>query len=192
LSCLFMGFHVSVYVCVYTGADIFPKLPVYLRTHHTTWLRNQRVQDAVAKTANGEDKLKRLNVATNPTSTTHSVVGPSTLANRSTSRRTVALSPTMPQAPPNMSVPTSPTVVAGIVVGGVSSTVHGTKRRHGERDKDRSKRAKRKCRRCVGNSRSDKEAQECKGAWVRGCDLGYSCVTCGVLWSCDCFQKIQT
>ena len=59
-------------------------------------------------------------------------------------------------------------VVAGIVVGGVSSTVQGTKRRHGERDKDRSKRAKRKCRRCVGNSRSDKEAQECKGAWVKG------------------------
>jgi len=83
-------------------------------------------------------------------------------------------------------------VVAGIVVGGVSSTVHGTKRRHGERDKDRSKGAKRKFRRCVGNSRSDKEAQECNGAWVRGCDLGYSCVTRGVLWSCDCFQKIQT
>ena len=60
-----------------------------------------------------------------------------------------------------------------------------------ERDKDRSRRAKRKCLRCVGNSRSDKEAQECKGAWVRGCDLGYSCATCGVLWSCDCFQKIK-
>jgi len=134
-----MGFHVSEYVCVYTGVDIFPKLLVYLRTHHTTWLRNQRVQDAVAKTANGQDKLRRLNTATNPTSTTHSGVGPSTLANGSTSRPTVALPPTIPQAPPNMSSPSLPTAVVGIVVGGVSSTVHGTKRRHDERDKDRSK-----------------------------------------------------
>jgi len=93
-------------------------------------LRNQRVQDAVAKATNGEDKLKRLNTATNPTSTTHSAVGPSTLVNGLTSRPTVALPPTMTQAPPNMSAPSLSTVVAGIVVGGVSSTVHGTKRRH--------------------------------------------------------------
>ena len=25
------------------GVDIFPKLPVYLRLHHTKWLRNQKV-----------------------------------------------------------------------------------------------------------------------------------------------------
>ena len=37
LSCLFMGFNVRLYACVYTGVDIFPQLPVYLRTHHTTW-----------------------------------------------------------------------------------------------------------------------------------------------------------
>jgi len=55
-----MGFHVSVYAGVYTGVDIFPKLSVYFRTHHTTWLRNQRVQDGVPKPVNGEDKLKRL------------------------------------------------------------------------------------------------------------------------------------
>jgi len=182
-----MGFHVSVLACVYTGVDIFPKPPVYVRTHHLTWLWIQRVQDAVAKAANGEDKLKRLNAATNPTSTTYSSVGPSAPANGSTSRPTVALPPTMPQAPTNMSAPSSATVVAGIVVDGVPSTAHGTKRRHGERDKNRVKRAKRKCRWCVGNSRSDKKVQECKGAWIRGCTLGYSCVTYGVLWSCDCF-----
>jgi hypothetical protein len=34
------------------GIQIFPKLPVYLRTHHAAWLRNQRVREAV-KTARG-------------------------------------------------------------------------------------------------------------------------------------------
>ena len=35
------------------GVDIFPKLPVYLRTHYSKWQRNQRVCDAVANTAPG-------------------------------------------------------------------------------------------------------------------------------------------
>jgi len=39
------------------GRTIFPKLPVYLRTHHTAWLRNQRVRDAVEKASTGEAKL---------------------------------------------------------------------------------------------------------------------------------------
>ena len=129
-----------------------------------------------SQTSQWRRQTQETHSATNPTSTRHSTVGPSTLTNGSTSRPTVALPPTMVQTPPNMSAPSSPTVVAGIVVGGVSSTVHGTKRRHGERDKDISEGEKRKCRRYVGNSRSDKEAQECKGSWVRRCDLGYSCV----------------
>ena len=66
----------TVFIYVYNVYCVCFEL---LRTHHTTWLRNQRVQDAVAKAANGEDKLKRLNAATNPTSTTHSALGPSTL-----------------------------------------------------------------------------------------------------------------
>ena len=29
------------------GVNIFPKLPVYLRTHHARWQRNERVRRAV-------------------------------------------------------------------------------------------------------------------------------------------------
>jgi len=46
------------------GATIFPKLPVYLRTHHTAWVRNQRVKEAVRKAAPGEAVLARLNEKT--------------------------------------------------------------------------------------------------------------------------------
>lgn len=31
------------------GTTIFPKLPVYLRNHHTQWVKNRRVRDAVEK-----------------------------------------------------------------------------------------------------------------------------------------------
>jgi len=46
------------------GVTIFPKLPVYLRTHHTAWVRNQRVKEAVRKAAPGEAVLARLNEKT--------------------------------------------------------------------------------------------------------------------------------
>ena len=46
------------------GVTIFPKLPVYLRTHHTSWTRNQRVKEAVRKAAPGEEVLKRINEKT--------------------------------------------------------------------------------------------------------------------------------
>jgi len=46
------------------GVTIFPKLPVYLRTHHTAWTRNQRVKEAVRKAAPGEAVLARLNEKT--------------------------------------------------------------------------------------------------------------------------------
>ena len=51
------------------GRALFPKLPVYLRTHHTKWLRNQRVRDAVAQAATGEAKLRALNLAMLPRAT---------------------------------------------------------------------------------------------------------------------------
>ena len=50
------------------GAAIFPKLPAYLRTYHTKWQRNQRVRDAVAQAAPGEQRLKELNVTMLPSS----------------------------------------------------------------------------------------------------------------------------
>lgn len=43
--------------------DIFPKLPVYLRTHFAQWQRNKRVQDACQKAASGIERLKAINAA---------------------------------------------------------------------------------------------------------------------------------
>jgi hypothetical protein len=46
------------------GIDIFPKLPVYLRTHHARWQRNERVRVAVETAAPGEVVLARINEET--------------------------------------------------------------------------------------------------------------------------------
>ena len=46
------------------GVEIFPKLPVYLRTHCTSWQRNRRVRDAVTKAMPGAAKLRELNRGT--------------------------------------------------------------------------------------------------------------------------------
>jgi hypothetical protein len=43
------------------GVKIFPKLPVYLRTHHARWQRNERVRRAVERAAPGEVVLAQIN-----------------------------------------------------------------------------------------------------------------------------------
>ena len=46
------------------GVEIFPKLPVYLRSYHATFERNARVRDAVKLAERGNDALRALNAAT--------------------------------------------------------------------------------------------------------------------------------
>ena len=46
------------------GVTIFPKLPVYLRMHHTVWQRNERARQAVETAAAGEVELARINAET--------------------------------------------------------------------------------------------------------------------------------
>ena len=180
---------------VYTGVDIFPKLPVYLRTHHTTWLRNQRVRDAVTKAASGVEKLKRINAATMYASSHPSSAVPlsSTGAHTSRSRPTVTVPPTMPQPSAKMTPPTGHTLVAGSVVGGVAPTITGTKRnqkrKHGERDKDLKQRIKRKCLRCVHNKHTNEEAETCNGRWTGVCDRKYVCAMCASPQACKCLSK---
>lgn len=48
------------------GKDIFPKLPVYLRKHHSAWLKSQQVKDAVRKAAPGARILASINARTAP------------------------------------------------------------------------------------------------------------------------------
>ena len=46
------------------GENIFPKLPVYLRNHHSKWVRNQRVREAMEKAEKGDIVLRRINEET--------------------------------------------------------------------------------------------------------------------------------
>ena len=46
------------------GVNISPKLPVYLRTYHSAWTRNQRVREAVRTAVAGEAVLTRINAET--------------------------------------------------------------------------------------------------------------------------------
>jgi hypothetical protein len=60
------------------AVNIFPKLPVYLRTHYSKWQQNQRVHDAVVKAAPGEARLRELNAALGlkPAATTEAAMLP--------------------------------------------------------------------------------------------------------------------
>ena len=46
------------------AVDIFPKLPVYLRTYHATWQKNQLVKDSVHRNSAGLQALKAINTST--------------------------------------------------------------------------------------------------------------------------------
>jgi hypothetical protein len=80
------------------GINIFPKLPVYLRTHYTTWQRNQRVRDAVRRAAAGEIRLRELNARLGP------VLPPAPAAPAA-----APATPAAPAAAPNGAPNTAPT-----------------------------------------------------------------------------------
>ena len=46
------------------GATVFPKLPVYLRTHHEAWKKNQQVKDAVERKKADMAALETINAET--------------------------------------------------------------------------------------------------------------------------------
>jgi len=94
------------------AVNIFPKLPVYLRTHYSKWQQNQRVCDAVAKAAPGEARLRELNAALGfkPAATTEAAMLP------------VVLPPTMHQPPGTLLQPVEGVVVGGTMVGGAPPT----------------------------------------------------------------------
>jgi hypothetical protein len=95
------------------GINIFPKLPVYLRTHYTKWKRNQRVRDAVAKAALGEARLREINAG----------FGMTSAAATETRTVTVLLPPTMPQPQGTLMLqPVLDVVVGGTMVGGAPPT----------------------------------------------------------------------
>jgi hypothetical protein len=70
---------------------VFPKLAVYLRTHHRNWSHNQRVRDSVAQLKPGEDMLRELNARYADSD----VIATSTTP----AQAVILLPPTMPQPP---------------------------------------------------------------------------------------------
>ena len=112
------------------AVNIFPKLPVYLRTHYSKWQRNQRqrVRDAVAKAAPGETRLRELNAALGfkPAATTKAAMLP------------VVLPPTMQQQQPpgTLLQPVEGVVVGGTMVGGAPPTRGYGKTTKRQRGKD--------------------------------------------------------
>ena len=140
------------------GVTIFPKLPVYLRTHHTAWLRNQAVRDAVRAAESGEAELRRLNEQTALQIFPQPAAG-----------ATAAVAPARHPAIRPANHPTAEdtqVVVAGMLVGGQPSDV-GERRGVGKRKRDRKPRQPRTCVRCSANGRSF-IAATCNGATGRG------------------------
>ena len=165
------------------AVNIFPKLPVYLRTHYSKWQRNQRVRDAVAKAAPGEARLRELNAALGfkPATTTEAAMLP------------VVLPPTMQQPPYTLLQPVEGVVVGGTMVGGAPPT-------RGDGQATKRKRGKdnvgivhcRRCKYCTQHGQTFEEASNCPGKKARSmCTGGESgilleCILCQSITKCRC------
>jgi hypothetical protein len=169
------------------AVNIFPKLPVYLRTHYSKWQRNQRVRDAVAKAAPGEARLRELNAATfglylQPSTTTQ------------TAMMGVTLPPTMQQPPCTLlQLAEGAVVVGGTMVGGAPPTRGDGNRIKRRRGKDKVGRARcRRCKYCTQHGKSFEEATNCPGrggtAICTGGQDGQSleCIICNSKIKCKC------
>ena len=186
------------------GVDVFPKLPVYLRTFHHQWLRNQRVRVAVEKAASGEAKLQALNAET---------MTAYVAAQRGALATPVSMQPAaggaaggLPPAAPQWRVPVGipgvmtqpvlprvpfpPMKVAGMTVGRLASPKMATpvseKRKPGARGPCKTKRKPPTCRRCIFNNAPVAQAAACKGRCGNG-KCVYECHKCSKgFQSCPC------
>ena len=172
------------------AVNIFPKLPVYLRTHYSKWQRNQRVRDAVDRAAPGEARLREINAG-------FGIQSAGTVGTGTPPEATmvpVILPPTLQQPPGTLLQPVVGVVVGGTMVGGAPPTrgVEGKKTR-GQRGKDgvgivRHKR----CKYCTQHGKSFEEATNCPGrggtAICTGGQDGQSleCIICNSKIKCKC------
>jgi len=190
------------------GENIFPKLPVYLRTFHKTWEHNQRVQRAVERAATGEAKLAKLNtdtmaahVAAQGAAPAPSLVIPAVGAGGSSLRPTaggwripvrmpsVISQPTMP------AIPLAPMTVAGMTIGSHLHTRLATvdlttlvlpKKKIGQRGTCKKQRKPPTCRRCTHHKETNAQIASCKGRASRGF-CKYACHKCNKgNQSCSC------
>ena len=136
------------------GVHVWPKLPVYLRTYHKQFQRNQRVKDAVRQAKTGAQKLKTLNQQTSNGLSSDTAQG--------------RLPTAMPQASSIARRGEDLVCVGGTVVGGAPPPQNPQRRRNGERSADKEKRAPRRCRNCLRWGKTNQEAQTCKGRGPTG------------------------
>eukprot|EP00956_Cyclotella_meneghiniana_P034536 scaffold105890_cov72-Cyclotella_meneghiniana.AAC.1 len=135
------------------GVNIFPKLPVHIRLHKESFQRNQRIKDCVEMAKSGQDRLDELN----------SALIPMVAANSERATCPEALPQINPVAMHNL-----PYVVTGGTAIG-TLPIPSTKRKIGQRGKDRQVRKPKRCTRCVENG--GQHATDCSGkGGVRYCE----------------------
>ena len=131
------------------GIDVWPKLPVYLRTYHRRFLRNQRVKDAVIKAKEQAAELKTLNQQTSQGLVSDTL--------------SASLPDVMPAALSGARREEPVCFVGGSAVGGAPATI-GVKRLHGQRGQDKAPRKTRSCSHCLKTlKRSAEDARACPG-----------------------------
>mmetsp|Transcript_44085 Transcript_44085/g.92721 ORF Transcript_44085/g.92721 Transcript_44085/m.92721 type:complete len:199 (-) Transcript_44085:260-856(-) len=114
------------------GVNVFPKLPVHIRTHREAFERNQRVMDSIKRAESGQYHLEKLN----------RVIKPSPSQNIDMVSTPAPLPDIQPAAMHN----SQNIVTANMCVGPIPECEPIRKKRG--RSSDRKPRAPRSCRRC--------------------------------------------
>ena len=162
------------------GVDVFPKLPVYLRTYFTTWTRNQAAKNAMAKAKPAAALLQQVIDKTRHKQSEEQEEG----GNGQLAPAAPKQYEQMPQPKVIVVEPTEPRIVAGVGISRPPSTeevepVPGphlptAPMQQRKRGKDRAVRCRR-CKRCVQFNKaaegSGTELPKCKGnAKVEKCE----------------------
>jgi hypothetical protein len=154
--------------CIYVdGIDIFPKLPVYLRNHFSSWQHNVRVRDAVKKLDVSLQNLHAINAATlSPLTIDGGHAGQEDLSHHEEIVVRVEHHTSIPSFPADM-IPTTEQqmiVIGGTNISLIQNNTTGApqiKRARGDRGADSKKRKARKCGKCLENKSNF--ASTCKG-----------------------------
>ena len=133
---------------------IWPKLPAYLSSYHTTWLRNQRVQQAIKTAKTGEEALARINSQTEKLLEEAIIDKSINFAKQTMEQHS--------QMPKNPLLDRNLTSVAGGTPGGVEPTSVPAKKKMGRKPnsaKPGAKKTRRTCKQC--------DDVKCKGSQNR-------------------------
>ena len=152
------------------GVTIFPKLPVYLRTHFETFEHGQRVRDALKSMAGELEKLTAMEVETRDAAAVVTAAASSASSSSGTGEGGgggmgggVSALPAQHQPLPPYQGDTAhePYMVAGLSMGYVAGSFADSQSGSSGRGKDKGKRKVRSCGDCMRAGRAG--AAECEG-----------------------------